>query len=63
MTLWAYFDESGLHASDGSLVKLTVGGCIATAETWEALSLAWSNAIAKMGLSEFHMTDFLLGSE
>jgi hypothetical protein len=59
MTLWAYFDESGLHdATDGSLAKLTVGGCVATSEAWEALSPSWSNAIANMGLSEFHMKDF-----
>ena len=59
--LWAYFDESGWHASrdaGGRLKKLTVGGCIASSESWERLSLHWSSAIAAMKLPYFHMADF-----
>jgi hypothetical protein len=58
MTLWAMFDESGWHPTKGPLAKLTVAGCIASFDDWEALSLDWSDAIAKMGISCFHMTDF-----
>ncbi len=59
--LWAFFDESGWHAKSaqgGGLKKLTVGGCIATFESWEGLSLEWSAALATMNLPCFHMTDF-----
>jgi hypothetical protein len=59
--LWAYFDESGWHAprdAGGRLKKLTVGGCTASFESWECLSLNWSSAIAAMKLSCFHMADF-----
>jgi hypothetical protein len=56
--LWAYFDESGWHPNGGALAKLTVGGCIASFETWEALSLNWASAIENMGIPYFHMTDF-----
>ncbi len=58
MTLWAYFDESGIHRSDGKLAKLTVGGCIASFEAREGLSMYWADAIAKMGIEYFHMSDF-----
>jgi hypothetical protein len=56
--LWAYFDESGIHAPDGSLTKLTVGGMIASFESWERLSSRWSRALAAMDLPYFHMAHF-----
>jgi hypothetical protein len=59
--LWAFFDESGWHASreeGGRLKKLTVGGCIASFDSWECLSLEWSSALAAMNLPCFHMADF-----
>jgi hypothetical protein len=56
--LWAFFDESGWHPTGGELVKLTVGGCIASFENWQALSLDWSDAIKRMDIDMFHMTDF-----
>jgi hypothetical protein len=56
--LWAFFDESGWHPTGGKLAKLTVAGCIASFETWEVLSMNWADAIAKMGIGCFHMTDF-----
>jgi hypothetical protein len=58
VTLWAYFDESGLHSDGGKLSKLTIGGCIASFEAWEGLSASWASAIAGIGIPEFHMTDF-----
>jgi hypothetical protein len=58
MTLWAFFDESGWHPTGAGLKKLTVGGCIASFEAWESLTLDWSNALKKMGIPMFHMTDF-----
>lgn len=59
--LWAYFDESGWRAprdAGGRLKKLTVGGCIASFESWECLSLHWSSALTAMKLPYFHMADF-----
>jgi len=59
--LWAYFDESGLHASQqsgGDLRKLTVGGCIADAEAWNQLSVDWSAALSAWELPVFHMAAF-----
>ena len=58
LMLWAYFDESGIHAPDGSLTKLTVGGMIASFESWERLSSRWSRALAAMDLPYFHMAHF-----
>jgi hypothetical protein len=59
--LWAFFDESGWHeprGAGGGLKKLTVGGCIASFESWECLSLYWSGALSTMNLTCFHMADF-----
>ena len=60
MTLWAFFDESGEHHSSeagGGLKRLTIGGCIASFETWESLSLEWASALEAMGLEMFHMKE------
>jgi len=59
--LWAFFDESGWHAprdAGGHLRKLTVGGCVASFESWECLSLYWSSALTAMQLPSFHMAAF-----
>jgi len=59
--LWAYFDESGVHApkEQGSrLLKLAAGGCIAPLDAWESLSISWADAIDRMGIEQFHMADF-----
>lgn len=61
--LWAFFDESGWHPTGGPLAKLTVGGCIAEFGAWEALSMNWADAITKMGIDCFHMTDFEAGEK
>jgi hypothetical protein len=59
LMLWvAYFDESGLPGPDGSLTKLTIGGAIASLESWERLSLRWFRALAAMNLPCFHMSHF-----
>jgi Protein of unknown function (DUF3800) len=59
LMLWtAYFDESGVHASDGSLIKFTIGGCLASSESWDRLTPRWTSALAAMGLSCFHMAHF-----
>jgi hypothetical protein len=59
LMVWGFFDESGWHAkSSGKLLKLTVGGCFATFESWECLSAEWASAITAMGISCFHMADF-----
>jgi hypothetical protein len=58
LMLWAYFDESGWHAPNGSLRKLTLGGCIASFESWERLSQRWSSALKMMNLPCFHMAHF-----
>jgi hypothetical protein len=56
-----FFDESGEHASKangGRLLKLTVGGCLAPYDKWEALSADWGTALLKMGIPMFHMAAF-----
>jgi hypothetical protein len=39
-------------------MKMTIGGCLASSESWERLSLRWSSALAAMGLPRFHMAAF-----
>jgi hypothetical protein len=58
--MWeAYFDESGQHdAADNRLVKLSIGGCVASFESWQRFSRRWSRALAEMSLPCFHMVDF-----
>jgi hypothetical protein len=58
LMLWAYVDESGEHAPDGSLRKHTIGGCIASCESWQRLSQRWSSALVTMYLPCFHMAHF-----
>jgi hypothetical protein len=57
----AYFDESGFHAprSQGNgLIKLTVGGCIASAANWQQFSSDWATTIDSWGIPMFHMAKF-----
>jgi hypothetical protein len=59
--LWGFFDESGWHAprdKGGGLLKLTVGGCLASFDSWECLSMAWASALEAIGIRCFHMKDF-----
>jgi hypothetical protein len=57
--LWHYIDESGEHGTDGSLIRLTLGGGIARTEQWQALDGPWRRALADAGITTaFHMSDF-----
>jgi hypothetical protein len=57
--LWAYFDESGEHDPvTGHLVRLTVGGWIASCEAWQRFDEQWQNVLEAEGISMFHMADF-----
>ena len=55
--IWGYYDESGEYA-DGKLVNMTIGSCMAPFENWIAFEREWREALAKEGISAFHMTDF-----
>lgn len=61
--IWAYFDETAvneLDAGDGKRrpVDMIVGGCIASADQWDAFSDKWKKALADEGIDTFHATDF-----
>jgi hypothetical protein len=56
--LWLYFDESGEFLPDGTLRRLTLGGCAATVESWGAFNQKWKAALDAEGNQTFHMTDF-----
>jgi len=57
LMIWGYYDESGEYA-DGKLVNMTIGSCMAPFENWIAFEREWREALAKEGISAFHMTDF-----
>jgi hypothetical protein len=54
--LQAYFDESGHHATgpQQSLMQLTVGGCIASNEQWDAFKLEWQEFLDRHSIRSFH---------
>ena len=57
--LRAYFDESGLDNPDTrKLDWLVLGGAVARAEAWDALSIEWDAVLHDFGIKSFHMTDF-----
>ena len=59
--VWAYYDESGeytQHDDPGTLLNMSVGGCIAPLDKWESFDAKWKKALDDEGLSFFHMTDF-----
>jgi hypothetical protein len=59
LMLWGFFDESGEHDRlTGQLVRLTLGGCWANFEAWQAFSLDWAAILEAFGVRVFHMTDF-----
>jgi len=61
LMLWAYLDESGLHASrqeGGGLRKFTIGGCIAERHRWDRLTVDWAAAMDLWGIPMFHMAAF-----
>ena len=55
LMLAAYLDESGTH-SDSPIIS--VAGFLSTQARWIEYEPKWTNALAKWGLAEFHMTDF-----
>ena len=52
--LYGHFDESGEHAAGGQLVRLTIGGALATFETWQALNADWAKILANHFVETFH---------
>jgi Protein of unknown function (DUF3800) len=57
-----YFDESGEFLRDGTLRRLTLGGCAATVESWGSFNGKWRAALDAEGVGTFHMT-YLEASE
>lgn len=55
--MWVYFDESGEYEQH-RLVNMTVAGCIATFEAWQAFDPLWKKALDDEGVDCFHMVDF-----
>ena len=54
--LRVFLDESGTH--DGSKVA-AMAGFLVTPENWPLLEAAWLETLAKHGLSELHMKEFV----
>jgi len=57
-----YFDEIGEFLRDGTLRRLTLGGCAATVESWGSFNGKWRAALDAEGVGTFHMT-YLEASE
>jgi hypothetical protein len=57
VVLTGFFDESGEHAADGSLTRLTLGGFFAEWSQVKSLCERWREALDAEGLSEFHMKE------
>lgn len=59
LMLYGFVDESGEHdAGNGNrLVRLTVGGALASFQTWEALSLEWAEMNERHNRLMFHAAD------
>lgn len=57
LVVWIYYDESGEYA-DGNLLRMVIGGCAASYESWQAFDPKWRAALADEGLTVFHMSDF-----
>src|SRR5215831_12052752 len=59
--VWVYYDESGEYSrfqEPGTLMNMSVGGCIAPLEAWKSFEAEWKQALNDEGLPFFHMTDF-----
>ena len=58
MELQAFFDESGEHDPvTGHLLRLHVGGVLASTEEWFIIDEQWRHALREAGVSVFHMKD------
>lgn len=58
LAMWGYYDESGEYDGSGNLLNMTIGGCFASLDRWQAFDAAWLAALTDHGLTYFHMTDF-----
>jgi hypothetical protein len=56
--LYGFYDESGQHDPKGRLMRLTVGGFIASAKKITQLTLEWNVALNTEAMASFRMTDF-----
>lgn len=57
--LFGYFDETGIHGPDGALSALTIGGCIASLDAWQAFEIAWQKVLdTEPDVTCFHMSKF-----
>lgn len=59
--LYGYCDESGEHASrkeGGSLIKMSLGACLAPLEMWRDFERQWADALAAENVDCFHAKDF-----
>jgi hypothetical protein len=54
---WHYLDESGDHAQDGTLTRLTLGGCVATTDAWRKFCPVWQKMLDDFQIPMFHMSD------
>ncbi len=52
--LYGFFDESGEHDAADRLIRLTIGGGLATFDTWQALTKDWVTVLANHGIETFH---------
>jgi len=57
LMLKAYFDESG-HLKDPNEKVLSIGGCIAPLDAWEAFEREWEETLARFDVPVFHMRLF-----
>ena len=59
MSLCVFFDESGeFEGQPHRLVNMTVGGCIASSEAWQAFAPKWKAVLDSESVECFHMVDF-----
>lgn len=58
LMIWGYYDESGEYDASGTLLNMTIGGCMASADEWQAFDLAWAKILRSEGIATFHMKEF-----
>ena len=61
LMVWVYYDESGEYSrfqEPGTLMNMSVGGCIAPLEAWKSFEAEWKQALNDEGLPFFHMTEY-----
>jgi hypothetical protein len=55
--LYGLFDESGEHKKDGRLIRLSIGGALATFDTWQAFTKDWIAILHNHHIETFHATE------